>query len=346
MVSEAEPKARPVTEASSPTPHPRLLVVIVCYKAADLAIDCLSSLEPEIAALPGTHVAVCENGTGEESATQLAEAIESNGWQDWITLTVIHPNRGFAGGNNVILREAMSRENPPDYFLLLNADTIVRPGALVELLSAAETHPEAGIIGPRLEWPDGTPQISCFRDRAPTSEFFAAARTGILERMLGARSGIMEISDRPIEPEWTSFACALLRRQVLAQIGLLDEGFYLYFDDPDYCRRARNAGWRILHWPYAHVVHLRGQSNPMKERAQQRKRPPRYWYESRARYYGKYYGRTGVLAANAFWTMGRGVSFIRELLRTKEPHVCEAEWHDIWTHCWNPLRPPVTRQDD
>ena len=117
-----------------------LLVVIVCYRAAELTINCLRSLSAEICSLPGAKVAVCENGTGDESAKKLADAIQAEGWSDWVFLKVIHPNRGFAGGNNVILREAMAWPNPPRYFLLLNADTIVRPGALRLLLDAIENH--------------------------------------------------------------------------------------------------------------------------------------------------------------------------------------------------------------
>jgi len=323
-----------------------VLVVIVCYRAAELTIDCLRSLSSEIFSVPGAKVVVCDNGTEGNSAKTLADAIEAEGWGDWVSLKVIHPNRGFSGGNNVILRDALGWHGPPRYILLLNADTIVRPGALAKLVSAAERYPEAGIISPRLEWPDGTAQISCFFDRAPTSEFFAAARTGILDHLFRVRGGIIPVSDTPIEAEWTSFACALIRREVLEQIGLLDEGFYLYFDDPDYCRRARNAGWKVLHWPDAHVVHLRGRSNPVKEMVAQRERPPCYWYESRTRYYAKYYGRTGPIAANVFWTLGRGVSLIREVLGTKQPHICKSEWRDIWTNWRDPLRMPVARHGD
>lgn len=90
-----------------------LLVVIVCYRAADLTIECLRSLAPEIESVPGVRVAVCENGTGGGAAARIDEAIRAEGWRDWVTLTEVSPNRGFAGGNNVILREAMGWEDPP-----------------------------------------------------------------------------------------------------------------------------------------------------------------------------------------------------------------------------------------
>ncbi len=344
-MQQAESAERTQPSITEPLP-PRLLVVIVCYKAPELTLDCLRSLEPEIQALPGARVAICENGTGEESARIIAEGIEAHGWSDWVEMKVIHPNRGFSGGNNVILSAAMASEDPPERFLLLNADTIVRPGALVELMAAADRHPEVGILGPRLEWPDGKPQISAFLDRAPTHEFFVAAATGVLEKILGARGGVIPMSEEPIQAEWVSFACALIRREVLQNVGLLDEGFYLYFDDPDLCRRTREAGWQVLYWPDARVVHLRGQSNPQKELAAKLKRPPKYWYESRTRYYAKYYGRLGPILANVAWTLGRAVSWVRELLGTKKPHICEGAWRDIWTNWRDPLRMPTSRQDD
>jgi len=287
----------------------------------------------------GAKVAICENGTGEHSVRQIQAAIDGEGWREWALLKIIRPNRGFSGGNNAVLAEAMSLPEPPRFFLLLNADTILRPGALSSLLAAAEQHPEAGVISPRLEWPDGTPQQSCFRDRAPIYEFFSAARTGPLSRLSLRSEGTLPVSDLPIEVDWTSFACALIRREVFEHIGLLDEGFFLYFDDPDFCRRARDIGWKVLHWPQARVVHLRGRSNPVKSLSAQRKRPPRYWYESRARYYAKYHGRTGLWAANLFWWLGRLISLGRELMGNKKPHTCQREWLDIWANWWNPVKP-------
>src|SRR3990170_5599230 len=111
-------------------PPSELLVVILCYRVAELTIDCLRSLAPQIDDVPGTHVAVCENGSGPEILRQLNDAIEQNGWGAWVTVTPVFPNCGFAGGNNVILREYKSCFK---YYLLLNSDTIVRPGALAHL---------------------------------------------------------------------------------------------------------------------------------------------------------------------------------------------------------------------
>jgi N-acetylglucosaminyl-diphospho-decaprenol L-rhamnosyltransferase len=309
-----------------------MLVVIVCYRAVDLTIDCLRSLAEEVRSIPGARVAVCENGTGGDAAERLSRAIRDRGWQDWVSLKVIEPNCGFTGGNNAILRDAMHWSCPPDSFLLLNADTIVHPGALRAMLDMLTARPDVGIVGPRLENPDGTPQISCFRAPTPISEFLEAARTGPLTRLLPGYEVPLAVPATTLEPDWISFACALIRREVVQQVGYLDEGYYLYYDDPDYCRRARRAGWGILHCPQARIVHLVGQSNPVVSLTHALRRRPRYYYESRSRYFAKSYGTTGLWMTNILWTAGRGVSLFREIIGRKRPHTCAQEWRDIWTN--------------
>src|SRR5262249_2290178 len=113
----------------------RLLVVIVSYRVTDLAIDCLHSLSGEIGRVPGTRVALCENGTGGDAADRFRRAIDENGWNSWVDLTVIYPNRGFTGGNNAVIRPALESADPPEYVLLLNADTIVKEHALDALVT-------------------------------------------------------------------------------------------------------------------------------------------------------------------------------------------------------------------
>lgn len=314
-----------------------VLVVIVCYRAVELTLDCLRSLVAEIRSIPGAKVAICENGTGRDAAARLAGEIRREGWQDWVWLKAIEPNCGFCGGNNAIIRDAMSWPTAPRYFLLLNADTIVRPGAIRSMLRCMKARPDVGIVGPRMECLDGRPQISCFRAPSPFSEFLRAARTGPLTRLLQGYELVMPPSEIAVEPDWISFACAMIRREVVQRVGYLDEGYYLYYDDPDYCRRARRAGWGILYCPEARIVHLVGQSNPVVALTQALRRRPRYYYASRSRYFGKCYGVTGLWLTNALWLLGRSVSAIRELFGHKARHVCEREWLDIWTNARHPM---------
>src|SRR5258705_9628374 len=112
----------------------KLLVIILNYRVTDLTIECLRSLVPEIPSVSGMKVAVCENGTGGNAEQRLQEAISGNGWEPWAELTAISPNRGFTGGNNVVIRKWLAADECPEYFLLLNADTLVRPRGFASLV--------------------------------------------------------------------------------------------------------------------------------------------------------------------------------------------------------------------
>src|SRR5262245_19220925 len=93
----------------------KLLVVILNYRVTDLTIECLRSLADRVPQVPGTRVAVCENGTGGDAPERLRRAITENGWGKWVDLTIVHPNRGFTGGNNILIRAAMASDDPPEY---------------------------------------------------------------------------------------------------------------------------------------------------------------------------------------------------------------------------------------
>lgn len=313
----------------------RLAIVIVNYRTPNLTIDCLASLQTEIEV--GQHtVVVVDNASGDNSVEQIEQAITANNWHEWVKVLPSPVNGGFSAGNNLGIKAITA-----DAYLLLNSDTIVRPGAIASLIKAMETHPQAGLISPRLEWPDTTPQISCFRYRSPISELIAAAATGPVTQLLHSYDVPIPVSDEAIEPEWTSFACVLIRKEVIDQIGLMDEGYFMYFDDIDYCRRARDAGWKILHWPEARVVHLRGGSSPVKAAIAARKRPKAYLYASRTRYFTKFYGYTGFWLANLLWLVGRSISLVREWVGNKEPHTCEYEASDIWINWRHPMQAPI-----
>ena len=127
-------------------------------------------------------------------------------------------------------------------------------------------------------------------------------------------------------------------REVVAQIGVLDEGFYLYFDDPDYCRATRKAGWGVLYCPQARVIHLVGRSNPVESLTLERGRRPHYYYASRSRYFAKSYGTAGLWLANIMWTAGHAIALVREIVGSKAQHACKKEWCDIWVNAFWPLK--------
>ena len=222
--------------------------------------------------------------------------------------------------------------------MLLNSDTLVRPKAIRILLETALHFPEAGLVSPRLEWPDGTGQESCFRFQTPFSELIGASQTGMVERLLRKYIIAMPVQTQVAWPQWTSFACVLIKAEVFKKIGLLDEGYFMYFEDVEFCHRARKAGYKIVHNPDARVVHLRGGSSPVKEQTRLKKRVPKYFYESRTRYFCQTYGWAGLTSANLLWWMGRLISRTRQSMGRSDKAAIEGQWLDIWTNWFNPLK--------
>jgi hypothetical protein len=281
-----------------------------------------------------------DNDSQDGSADVLEAAILRKGYERWAGVLRLSANRGFSAGNNAALRLAWRRQEC-DTFLLLNSDAQLRPGALAALLACARDHPDAGLVGPRLEFPDGTRQVSCFRDVSPLSELLSAAATGPLARLV--RGCEVPISNpRPGDMiDWLSFACVLIRREVLSDVGLLDERYFMFYEDVDFCRRARRAGWRLVHCAAASVVHLQGASTPSSlpaaSLARRPPRRPRCYYASRARYLATNYGVGGLWLANLLWWLGRSISWLRERAGGKQPHTAQGEALDIWTAALHPL---------
>lgn len=307
-------------------------IVIVNYKTPDLCIDSLKSLQPESSSY--LNVFVVDNASNDNSLDKIDFAIKENSWKS-VKVIQSQSNSGFSYGNNIGITTSNS-----ELVLLLNSDTIVRPGAIELLVKTLQDNPQIGMVSPRLEWPDGSPQESCFRFHRPINELIRSAATGPITRLFKRFEVPLRVSDMVLYPEWTSFACVLIRRQVFEDIGLLDEGFFMYFEDVDFCKRAREAGWQIIHNPEAHVVHLRGGSSPVKSQAAKKKRLPRYFYESRSRYYHKHFGRFGLFRANIYWHLGWLVAMVRKLFSNSyQANICEKQWRDIWINFCNPVAP-------
>lgn len=309
----------------------KIAIIILNYKTPDLVIDCLRSLEDQIE--PGIDVVVVDNASNDGSAERIKEQIISNIWEGWSRVLCSPVNGGFAAGNNYALQAIDA-----DAYILLNSDTIVLPGAIDELLHAMEVNPKAGLIGPAIKNQEGNVDTSTFNFIHPVTELIRSAQTGPVTHLLHKFNAPLATSDSPTEPDWLGFACVLIRHEVIEQVGLLDAGFFMYFEDVDYCQRVRHAGWSIVFWPKAEIIHLLGGSSNFTSKGTLQKRSPRFYYEARSRYFAKHYGRTGLLAANLAWMVGHGISLTRELLGNKQPHHRESEAHDIWINFLNPFR--------
>ena len=275
-----------------------LLIVIVNYRSAELAIDCLQSLELEVCSHPGAHVAIVENASGDDQFRRLRAEIDCQGWRGWVSLIAAERNGGFAAGNNLAIRSALAWTRPPSMFWLLNPDTVVRPGALMALTRFLETNPTVGLAGSRLEYPDGTAQISAFRFPSILGELDGGLRFRPISRLLKDKAMFQPVADQAHSTDWVAGASLMIRREVFDQVGTLDERFFMYYEEVDFCRRAHSQGWACWYVPESRVVHLIGQSSEVTSAKGLGKRRPRYWFEARQRYFLTHHGRARTFALN------------------------------------------------
>ncbi len=306
-----------MSKASEPNhPYP-LLVVIVNYRTPGLTIDCLRSLVTEVRSLPGMRVAVADNASGDNSSEQIAAAIAAEGWSEWASFVPLDRNGGFAFGNNALIRPVLQSTNPPPYFLLLNPDTVVRPGAFKALVNFMDSHPEAGIAGSRLEDPDGTPQHSAFRFHDFLTELDLGWRTGFLSKLLANWNVAPPISQEICQTDWVAGASMIVRREVFEKIGLIDEAYFMYCEEMDFCLQANKAGWSCWYVPESRVVHLVGQSSGVTDTKKPAKRLPQYWFDSRRRYFLKNYGLVYTALTDVSWASGFAAWRVRRVLQGK-----------------------------
>ncbi len=294
-----------------------LLVVLVNYRTPSLTINCLHSLVGEVQLLPGMQVVVVDNDSGDRSVEQIESAIKTEGWSDWASVLSSKHNGGFAFGNNLGIRSALQSTNPPPYFLLLNPDTLVRPQSLKVLVDFMNNHPEVGIAGSRLEDNDGTPQCSAFRFHTLQSELDSALRLGIVSKLLANWVVAPPVSSIPCQADWVAGASMIVRREVFETVGLMDEEYFLYYEEVDFCLQAKKLGWSCWYVPESRVVHLVGQSSGVTNTKTPPKRRPQYWFDSRRRYFLKNYGWLYAALTDSVWLLSFALWRCRRVIQGK-----------------------------
>lgn len=246
-----------------------LSIIILSWNTAALLADCLRSI-PDGARDLTYDVIVVDNASTDGSAERVANDFPE------VKLIRNRQNVGYARGNNQGLAASSGR-----YVLLLNSDTRLKPQALTQLVAFMEQQRDAGAVSPRLVLPGGEPQAFAFGGD-PSIGYLI--KRGVY-RLLWRRP-IHDWRTTQIQTvDWVSGACLLTRREVLEQIGGLDENIFMYFEDADWCKRIRAAGWAIYFNPQIEIVHLGGQSlkqNPAARRG---------YYRSLDYYYRKHFGR-------------------------------------------------------
>ena len=235
---------------------PTVGVAIVSYNTCALLRDCLASLQHCTLAL---DVVVVDNASRDGSAAMVRSEFPA------VTVLDAGTNLGFARATNLALRQllAADRASRPAVLVALNPDTRVHPAAIEQLVSVLEAHPRVALVAPRLLNPDGSLQDGAFRfptllmtvlDCFPPGEVLP----GRLYRSWWHGRYPQERGDAPFAIDHPLGACMAVRRTVLDDVGLLDEGFFMYAEEVEWCWRIRRAGWAIWQQPAARVTHVGG----------------------------------------------------------------------------------------
>lgn len=319
-------------------PSVPFVVALVNYCTPDLTIDCLRSLKDEISAFPGAYVIVADNASPDGSGALIEAAIKENGWSGWAEVLLLPRNGGFSYGNNAAIRIAFSRAAKPRYVWLLNTDTVLRPNSIAPLVSFLDTTPEAGFAGSRLEHPDGERQASAFRFHTIAGEFEAAMQIGLVSRLLRRWVVSPPLPDTPARFDWLSGASLMIRATVFDTVGFLDEDYFLYYEETDFCRRAAQKGWSCWYVPQSRIIHLVGKSTGVTNTEDRVKRRAPYWFESRRRYFLRHHGLAYAALADAALATGTTLSTLRNLLFGRRSTHPERFLTDLARHSalWNP----------
>ncbi len=286
------------TSAAAAPPAARTVgIAIVSYKSAALTVDCLRSIAAARDKSPlRIRCVVIDNASGD--GPHVSDAVAANGWKAWARVVVAPRNGGFAYGNNLGLSE-LERDGRIDFFHLLNPDTVLQPGAIDALIDFLDSHPRAGIAGGVFENGDGSEWAIAFRFPTLLSEFEQGVRLGLVSRLLSSACVPMNMGSSDAEVDWVSGASMMVRREVFDRIGGLDETFFLYFEETEFCHRAKRAGFEVWYVPASRVVHIAGQSTKVTERNVGPRRLPSYWFDSRRLFFTLTRGATYAAAVDA-----------------------------------------------
>ena len=291
-----------------------VLIVIVNYRTATLAIDCLRSLVPVIARRPDTRVELVDNASNDGSVEQILAAAAHFGWTGWVRVTPSARNAGFAAGNNIALRPALMGSHAPDYFWLLNPDTTVDAEALEALVTFLDTNRRAGIAGSRIFEP-GTAGPIAFRFPSLIGELDNGLGLSPFSRLVKRWATVQQVSDEPKRVDWVAGASMLVRRDALLAAGPMDEQYFLYFEETDFCLQALRAGWTCWYVPSSHVTHFAGASTGLGGARPPLPRRPKYWFDSRRRYFVKNHSRLYASIVDLIWLAAHATRRLRKRLR-------------------------------
>lgn len=251
-------------------------IVFVNYKTPEMTVRAIRSVMASAAGL-AYEVIVVDNGSGDGSAAVIGGACPE------VKLIESEENLGFSGGNNLALKEAAGR-----YLLLVNTDIVVHDDAIAKSVAYMDGHPDAGILGAQVLLPDGKLDHACHRG-FPTPKASLYYFSGLSRRHPGdpkytgyTLSHLPQDTTHPVDTVMGAYM--MIRREVMEQIGLLDEDYFMYSEDVDYCYRAKAAGWEVIYYHEAAATHYKYGS-----RGKRRKKTIGDFYDSMWIFYQKHY---------------------------------------------------------
>jgi len=271
-------------------------VVIVGWNAKHYLDLCLGSLE-KAPPKRGMEVFVVDNASSDDSV----EMIEAK--YPWVKLIKSKENLGFSKGNNVAIRQCQGR-----YVALVNPDVIVFPGCLDALADFLDENPRVGNVGPRVFNPDMSMQSTCRRFPNLWNNFCSASRLETIfkgSRLFAGEHMFYFPHDRTLAVDVIVGCFSFIRREALDQVGLLDEELFMYGDDVDWCRRARNAGWEVVFYPGAKAIHDRGKTTvayPVRFAIAQQRSVLHYWK--------KHHAVLGVIGIRTIMLLHHGLRYV------------------------------------
>ncbi|HSH05834.1 MAG TPA: glycosyltransferase family 2 protein [Anaerolineae bacterium] len=299
-----------------------LSIVIVSWNVRELLRVCLQTVDGGRGEL-ALEVIVVDGGSVDGSAAMVAAEFP------WVKLIARPDNVGFPKGNNIGIAEAGGR-----HILLLNPDTELIGEALTTMVDYLDRHQNVGGVGAQLLNPDGSVQSS--RRRFPT------VVTGLVESTWlqpWAPSGVLahyfaeDLADDEInEVDWVVGACLMVPRRVVAEVGDLDVGYFMYSEELDWCRRIKDGGWQIVYLPTAQVVHHVGKSSEQAVTARHIN-----FQRAKLRYFRKYYGWVVAWGLRLFLLLNYGWQMVIEGLKGLVGHKRPLRWQRVQAY-WHVIK--------
>lgn len=290
----------------------KILVVILNWRSAEMSLAAVEAARVAMQGLSGA-INLVDNASGDGSYESMQRHIRAQGWDLGplpVQLLQSGHNGGYGFGNNHGIRAGLPDGSVPDYIYLQNSDAFPAAEAIAALSQYLDAHPMVGMAGSALRGREGERHSSGFRFPSIAGELEAHSRIALISRLFEAQIVSLAPSDTLQLPDWVSGASLMLRRQMLDQIGLFDEEFFLYFEETELCRRAADAGWGRVVLPQSQVMHIGSVSTGMR----QWQRIPGFWLDSRHHYFRKCHGRAYALWATAAALTGLGLWQIKRLV--------------------------------